>query len=208
MRKNITILSILCFWAYASTFAQVENAAIARGNKLYKEGQFEKAIEAYEQALKQNPENTIARYNLAAARFRSGKFEDAQKVYNEVLEKSNDDALKQKAAYNSGVAFTKQNKLWESIEAYKLALRMNPLDADARFNLQKALEELRRQQKKSPENKQDQKKEKKQEPQKQPPASKKQIEQWLQSLRQKEQEVQNKMQQNRSRSASKPEKDW
>lgn len=38
--------------------------------------------------------------------------------------------------------------------------------------------------------------------------NKKQIDQWLQSLRQKEQDVQKKMQQKNGKGVSKPEKDW
>ena len=82
---------------------------IAKGNKLYKEGKFEEAIAAYQQALQQNPKNITAKYNLAAARFRNSKFEEAQKEYEGVLEKTNDDKLKQKATYNNGVSLTKAN---------------------------------------------------------------------------------------------------
>jgi tetratricopeptide (TPR) repeat protein len=188
--------------------AQPENAAIAKGNKLYKDGKFEEAIAAYQQALQQNPENVTAKYNLAAARFRNSKFEEAQKEYEGVLEKTSDSKLKEKATYNNGVALIKQSKLEESIEAFKKALLLNPQDADTRFNLQKALEEEHKKNKAKEQPQQQKKQEKKKEPQKQPPASRKQIEQWMQSLRQKEQEVQQKMQQNKSRSVNKPEKDW
>jgi len=209
MRTKVTILSLYLMVASVIAFAQPENAVIAKGNKLYKEGKFEEAIAAYQQALQQNPENTTAKYNLAAARFRNSKFEEAQKDYEGVVEKTGDSKLKQKATYNNGVSLTKQTKLDESIDAYKKALLLNPQDADTRFNLQKALEERHKQNKAKEQQPQQQKKqEKKKEPQKQPPASRKQIEQWMQSLRQKEQEVQQKMQQNKNRSVNKPEKDW
>jgi len=208
MRTKVIILSLFLMVTSIIVIAQPENATIAKGNKLYKEGKFEEAIAAYQQALQQNPENITAKYNLAAARFRSSKFEEAQKDYEGVLEKTGDSKLKQKATYNNGVALTKQTKLDESIEAYKKALLLNPQDADTRFNLQKALEERHKQNKAKEQPQQQKKQEKKKEPQKQPPASRKQIEQWMQSLRQKEQEVQQKMQQNKNRSVNKPEKDW
>lgn len=206
-RKTILLLAVLL--ASATGFAQKENAAIAKGNNLYKDGKFAEAIAAYQQALQQNPNNLTAKYNLAAARFRSSKFDEAEKQYEEVQDKTNDNSLKHKSTYNSGVSLTKQTKLIESIEAYKQALRLDPSDTDTRFNLQKALEELRKQNKSKEKQQQPQQKkqEKKQEPQKQPPATKKMIEQWLQSLRQKEQEVQQKMQ-NKNRSVTRPEKDW
>ena len=125
---------------------------------------------------------------------------------------SRDKNFSQKAVYNKGVTLTKQKKLLESIEAYKKAVLMNPNDSDARFNLQKALSELKKQTE-NEENKeqQKQKQQKQQQPQQRPPQSKldkRKIEQYLQSLRQKEQEVQRKIQENRTRSVNRPEKDW
>ena len=207
--KLFSTISAFCFLLFTnSTWAQPENTAITDGNKLYKEGKFDKAIEAYQLALTQNPKNAVARYNLAAALFRNSKMEEAEKEYEETEQQTSDNVLKQKATYNNGVSLTKQNKLEESIAAYKKALRMNPSDNEARFNLQKALEELRKKNKQPDKKNEQQKNDKKPEPQKQPPANKKVIEQWLQSLRQKEQEVQKKMQQNKNRSVTQPEKDW
>ncbi len=207
--KLFATISSFCWLLFTTTaWAQPENTAIADGNKLYKKGKFDKAIEAYQLALTQNPRNAVARYNLAAALFRNSKLEDAEKEYEGIGQQTSDNGLKQKATYNNGVSLTKQNKLEESIAAYKKALHMNPSDEEARFNLQKALEELRKKNKQPDKKNQQQKKDKKPEPQKQPPANKKMIEQWLQSLRQKEQEVQKKMQQNKSRSVTQPEKDW
>ena len=77
--------------------AQKENEAIDRGNKFYKDGEFDKAAAAYEEALTQNPANAIARYNLAAARYRIAKFEEAQKEYDETVTKTGDNTLKQKS---------------------------------------------------------------------------------------------------------------
>lgn len=203
-----TILSFCWLLLTNTASAQPENTAIADGNNLYKEGKFDKAIEAYQLALRQNPKNAVARYNLAAALFRNSKLEEAEKKFEESWQQTTDNGLKQKATYNNGVSLTKQNKLEESIAAYKKALQMNPSDEETRFNLQKALEELRRKNKQPDKKNQQQKKDKKPEPQKQPPANKKMIDQWLQSLRQKEQEVQKKMLQNKSRSVTQPEKDW
>ena len=74
-----TILSFCWLILTNTASAQPENTAIADGNKLYKEGKFDKAIEAYQVALTQNPKNAVARYNLAAALFRNSKLEEAEK---------------------------------------------------------------------------------------------------------------------------------
>lgn len=187
--------------------AQDENAAIREGNKLYHERQFDKALPAYQKAIEQNPQNSTARLNLANARYRTGNLPDAERSFDELLQKTNDRNYKIKGYYNKGVTLTKQKKLQESIDAYKQTLKLDPTDEDARFNLQKALTELKRQnqgkEQKQPQKKQQQKKQ----PQ-QNKLDKRKIEQYLKSLEQKEQEVQRKIQQNRSRSVTQPEKDW
>jgi len=185
--------------------AQDENAAIREGNKQYKQRQFEAALPAYQKAIEQNPKNSIARYNLANARFRTGNLEEADKSFDELIEKTDEKTYKEKGYYNKGVTLTKQKKLLESIEAYKSSLKLNAADEDARFNLQKALTELKKQtgqEQKQPQQKQQQKQKQ------QNKLDKRKIEQYLKSLEQKEQEVQRKIQQNRSRSVTQPEKDW
>jgi len=204
--KYILLTILLSSIASFAAFSQQENDLLAEGNRLYKEGKYEEAIPYYKKALEANSSNLTALYNLSAVLSKTGKPEDAEKGFETIAKNGNDKSLLQKSHYNQGVMLSRQKKLEESIAAYKKALSLDPTDEDSRFNLQKALEELRQ---KQPQKKNEQdKKDKKQEQQQTPPANKKQMEQWLQSLRQKEQEVQKKMQQNRSRANKQPEKDW
>ena len=186
--------------------AQDENAAIREGNKLYHERQFEKALPAYQKAVEQNPKNLTARYNLANARYRTGNLPDAEKSFDELIENTAENNYKVKGYYNKGVTLTKQKKLLESIEAYKNALKIDPTDEDTRFNLQKALLELKKQTQSQDQKQPQQKQQQKQKPDNK--LDKRKIEQYLKSLEQKEQDVQRKIQQNRSRSVTQPEKDW
>ena len=213
MSKHLYI-AVACSLLTLSLSAQTENKTIQKGNKLYKQGQFEKALPEYEKAVTENPKNPVPYYNLGNARFRSDDFANSEKAYDDAAGKATTQNFKQQSLYNKGVSLSKQKKLQESIDAYKQSLRLNPQDLDNRFNLEKALSEQKKQQQqqeqkqpKEQEKKKDQKKQQKQQPQQQK-LDKKKIEQYLKSLEQKEQEVQRKMQQNRARSASQPEKDW
>ena len=182
------------------TFSQTPNSLIRKGNQLYKQGDFDKSLSEYERAIKLDPENPLANFNFGNALFRKEKWEDAQKSFENAIAKSTDDVIREKAFYNKGVALTKQKKLEESIEAYKDALRLNSNDEDARINLQKALLELK---------KKNESQEQKEKPKpQQSKLNKKEVEQLLKALRQREQEVQQKMQQNKTRGVSQPEKDW
>jgi Ca-activated chloride channel homolog len=207
LKNFLTILFFLL--ATCVAYAQAGTESIRAGNRLYKQKNYQQALPEYQRAAAQDPANPVARYNLGNAQFRSNQFGEAEKEYEATVNSANQKDFKQKATYNKGVALSKQKKLLESIEAYKNAVTLNPADADARFNLQKALSEL----KKETENDQKKQEQKQQKPQpkpqqQQPKVSKRQIEQWLNSLRQKEQEIQRKMQENRTRSVNRPEKDW
>jgi len=205
---NLKSLHItLCFAIVAiSSVAQTTEDPMNLGNQRYLQGKYSEAVPFYQQILQKNNSNFNAWYNLGAAYYKSDKADEALAAYDGIIKSSADPKLVQKAWYNKGVVLTHQKKLLESIEAYKKALRLDPTDEDARFNLQKALEELRKQQKQKKE--QQKNKQTEQESPEQSPMNKKQIDQWLQSLRQKEQDVQKKMQQKNGKGVSKPEKDW
>jgi tetratricopeptide (TPR) repeat protein len=211
MKNNKTIFLLLFGMISASSaFAQTQNTLIRKGNQLYREGEFDKSLSEYEKAVKLDSQNALANFNYGNALFRKEKWEEAQKNFENVITRP-DEAMRQKAFYNKGVALTKQKKLEESIEAYKSALRLNATDEDARINLQKALLELKKKNESQPkkDQKQEQKPKQKEKPKpQQSKFNKKEVERLLQALRQKEQEVQKKMQQNKTRSVSQPEKDW
>ncbi|MEP7256837.1 MAG: tetratricopeptide repeat protein [Flavitalea sp.] len=204
---------IMATGIFSTALAQTENTLIHKGNKKYKLGQFDKALPFYEKALAANGSDPVARYNAGDAFFRNKQWVEAETAFDHAGASGNEATLREKALYNKGVALTKQNKMEESITAYKQALTLNPADEDARVNLQKALLELK---KKNPppqeKEKKEDKKNDKQKNEKPPPSqsrlTKKQVEQLLKALQQREQQAQQKMQQSRLRSGTKPDKDW
>lgn len=182
---------------------------------MYKQKNYEASEQEYNKALTENPKNATALYNNGNAQFRSNKMDNAVQSYDNTIDNSNDKAVREKSFYNKGVALAKQQKLQESIDAWKESLKIDPNDNEARENLQKALLELKKQQeqnknKEKQNNKQQQQDQKKQEQkpqQQQSKLTKQQVEQLLKALQQKEKEVQQKMQKGNS-SPTKPEKDW
>ena len=194
------------------TKAQTDNRIVIKANKFYKEGKFDEAIAEYRKAAGTNPQDGVVQYNLANAIFKKESFDDALATYDKSIELKKDNIFREKNIYNKGVSYTRQKKLIESISEYKTALKINPSDEDARHNLQKALHE-QRQQNQSKDNKPDpqkkqQQQQKKQQPKDQSKFNRKQVEQLMKALRQKEQDIQQKMQQNRTRATSQPDKDW
>ena len=219
------ILTAVCFlFALPALVAQQPGSFIHSGNKLYKQRNYASSAGEYKKALAQTPDHPLANYNLGNALFRNNELEEAESSYdNTVNNKNSRKPVVEKAYYNKGVAFSKQQKLQESIDAWKNALKIDPADKEARENLQKALMEQKKQQQqqqkdkkedKKKDDKKDKKEEEKQNKEKQEPQpqqsrlNKKQVEQLLKALAQKENEVQQKMQQKNASTAGRQEKDW
>jgi Ca-activated chloride channel homolog len=196
--------------------AQQTEGLIRQGNRAYKKNDFDKSQTEYRKALGLSPANANANYNLGNASFRKNNFEEAAKSYDATIQ-SADSGLREKAYYNKGVALLKQKKIDESIEAWKDALKIDGTDSAARDNLTRALMEKKKQQQqnnhddKKKQDPKDDKNKKNQPPQpkqQQSKLTKQQVEQLLKALAQKEQEVQDKINQNKTRSLTQQEKDW
>lgn len=221
MSKNIFI-TILCNLLLVLSYGQNQNvnSAIRNGNKLYQQKIFDQSAAEYKKAITVSPENPVANYNLGNAQFRTNQYDEATNSFESTIVNSKEKPVKEKSFYNKGVAYSKQQKLDESIEAWKNALKLDGKDEEARENLQKALLEKKKQQQKQDQKKdknekkkEDQKQDKNKQKQDQKPdqqqskLNKKQVDQLLKALAQKEKEVQQKMQQQNA-SPTKQDKDW
>jgi tetratricopeptide (TPR) repeat protein len=198
--------------------AQQADVLVRKGNRLYKQKQLEQSQKAYEEAVHAAPGDPTANFNLGDAFFRQNNFDSAAKSFGAGADNSPDSALRQNSLYNKGVALVKGQKLKESIDAWEKALKINPSDQETRENLQKALLELKRQQqqqqdqkKKQDQQQQQKKQDQKDQQQQQPQPSKltkQQAEQLLKSLQERENELQQKMNQSKAKSSNQPDKDW
>lgn len=197
-----------------SSVLRAQNGEVARGNRYFKEGDFDKAEQSYRKALNKK---TIpaAQYNLGNTLYKKNKVDDAIASYDEAASAATDAETKSKALYNKGVLYHKNNRLGEAIAAYKEALRLTPDDAEIRKNLQLALMAQRKQKEPQDQKPKQQEQKPKEDNQKKPEEpkpqksklSQKQAEQYLKALEQKERELQEKMHK-KTAVPSQPEKDW
>lgn len=179
--------------------AQKPDALIKSGNEYYSKGFMAAAEKDYDKAL-HTKYHTIALMNKGNALYKQGKHTEAIKAYQEVWAKTaNDKMLRSGAYYNTGVVYSSQQKIEESIEQYKNALRLNWKDQKARENLQKALLEKKRggggaqSQQQNPA---------------QSNMSKSQARQQLQKLEEKEKNTQQKISKEKSQYSGSAGKDW
>lgn len=121
-----------------------------RGNRLYREGRLEEAVAAYQEALAAGDESPELLYNLGTALLGLGRLEEAESHLAGSL-RSIEPELRQRAHYNLGHRYLVEARsqegggqertrlLEQAVEAYKHALRLDPGDADAKWNLELAL---------------------------------------------------------------------
>ncbi len=206
------ILTLCLFFISFSARSQKADNTIKKGNDLYKEKQYVNAGEEYKRAIEIEPENQTAKFNLGNAFFKQDNKVEAAQLFTGITSSTKETSLLSKAFYNKGVILSQQKNLEASIEAYKSALRNDANDKEARENLQKALLELKKKTPPPPKKKeQDKKKQQQQNQQKKQQQSKlspKEAEQRLKLLEQKEKEVQQRVQTQKSKTAASSNKDW
>jgi Ca-activated chloride channel family protein len=105
------------------------------GNRLYQEGDFAGALEAYREAQVERPD--LAELNLNAANALD-RLEEYERAVDEVLRAFpiDDPALAFRAEYGLGNHYFRLGRLADAFEAYRRALVLDPSDADAKFNLE------------------------------------------------------------------------
>jgi Ca-activated chloride channel homolog len=208
--KLIACSLLLVACNFSSSFAQQSNSVIKQGNEAYKSGDYNAAIKDYSKALETDKKNTTAWFNMGNALQKTMNSEDAAKSYDEAINNATDDDLRSKAYYNKALAMLQQKKLQAAINALKQSLRLTPEDNDARENLQKALNEQKKQQQQQQQNQKQNNTQQQQQQQKQKQQKmmdKRMMEQKFQELRNQEKEIQKQLQQQKA-STQQQEKDW
>jgi Ca-activated chloride channel homolog len=127
---------------------------LERGNRLYREGRYADAVEAYRRALSGGESSAELHYNMGTALLRLGRFDEAEENLRRALV-GVEPELRRRSFYNLGNRFLEAARanggagaeplLESAVEAYKRALRLRPGDDDAKWNLELALREQERQ---------------------------------------------------------------
>jgi len=126
---------------------QHPEAYIRRGNRAYGKGEFKEAELEYRKALNVDSTNRKATFNLADAQYEQKKYAEAEKLFSGLLQDaSQPEAQGSDTWYNLGNTYFKQEKYEKSVEAYREALRRDPSNRPAKYNLSEALRKLAQQQ--------------------------------------------------------------
>ena len=158
MRKNIMSVFIPAMLLSATHLAPHLNASA--GEDAYNAREFIKAAEYYQRLLKKDPDNAKILYNSGVAAYKNNLYDEAIGAFEKAI-LTDDLDLQKKAYYNKGNALfrkgeeTEQSEpqktmaTWEqSLDAYMLAINLDPDDENARFNhdfVKNRLEQLQKQ---------------------------------------------------------------
>lgn len=132
--------------------------SVREGNESFESEEYRQAQEAYERALEAMPANPEATYNNANALYKQEAYEAAQSGYEQVLEGAVQPDLSQDATFNyarslheyarsaqeGGNAFESSQAYEKAKDAYKQTLRLRPDDRQAKYYLERAIEESER----------------------------------------------------------------
>lgn len=163
MKKAIYILmSVMLLGISAVPDAQASTRAerrlVTKGNKLYTERKFVEAESVYQEALRENPQSTSARYNLGLSQLRQVKnLKDSTPKTQKLIEGARQNfteaarnvkqrpGIAAKANYNLGNMEFNMEQYQKAIDYYKQSLRIDPDDDNARRNLRIAQKKLQQQ---------------------------------------------------------------
>ncbi len=118
---------------------------VARAQQLYDDGKYLEAYEAYQNVLRQQGGSDV-RYNAGNSLYRLKQYSEASKMYRDALAGASD-KLRDQTYFNMGNSFVRAAEdanalsgyLERATDAYEEALRLNPDDRDAKWNLEIAL---------------------------------------------------------------------
>ncbi len=143
--KHILLLITSLIILTISAFGQNERKFVRSGNKLFMEAvrdttkldtvKFSNAETEYRKALNKKPTDLKWNYNLADALYKQNRFDEAAGKFEDLAEKLETPEEKARALHNLGNSELMQQKIDESIESYKKALRQNPSDLETKYNL-------------------------------------------------------------------------
>jgi len=132
MNKIVYIIALL---VSGFLFSQEKDKNLFNGNQSFKQKNYATAEADYRVTeSKKSPKKTITSYNLGNSIYRQNQQGEAQIKYIQALESAKTKAEKHKIYHNLGNTFMMDKNYEAAAEAYKNALRNNPLDEETRYN--------------------------------------------------------------------------
>lgn len=181
--------------------------SIRTGNDAYWGQDYDAAVNAFQSAVYEKPENPITYHNLGTALYKLGNYRRAATVFRTSILKG-EIPNQADAYYNLGNAQFQLRDLTASIKSYENALRLNPHDADTKHNLALARQLLKEQQERNKQQQKDSREKRKSTKTEPSNLSKAETDTILELLTQNEDQQRQKILKQQLNSGYRRDKDW
>jgi Ca-activated chloride channel family protein len=138
--KLLSLIGIflLAGWSYGQSWRD----SLQSARKAYFSKKYDQAERSYLFAEKSLNGKTDLSSEKAQNAYRSGNYNGAIEQYKRGIKNAKTVAKKVDTHYNLGTAHLKQKQYKEAIQAYKNALRLDPFNNEAQYNLSQAIRKL------------------------------------------------------------------
>jgi tetratricopeptide (TPR) repeat protein len=140
--KHVLLFFVL---STAISFSQSFRSLNNKGIDHYKNREYSDAETNFKKAIELDTSKFNARFNLGNSYYKQNNFSEAEKAFHNSYSYAATDDQKARIHHNLGNTFLQQREYEKSIDEYKKALKLNPKDADTKYNLSYALEHLAQQ---------------------------------------------------------------
>lgn len=154
------IILMLHFSLLPAILAGGGEEKLKKGIVAYEAESWDEALNHFQNALVDEPENPQLHYNVGTALYKKERYEDAATSFEKALQ-TEDPKLQQAVYYNQGNTFYRMDKYQEAVASYKKAIDLDPEDINAKHNLELVrakLKEMADKQQQQQDQNQDQKK--------------------------------------------------
>lgn len=136
----LSFFSLVFFVSNAQTWTD----SLLKARQLYKSGDYETALNYYNNLDKSKPANIDLSSEIGQAAYKLGDVESAKQKFEEGLNNKNSKADKAKSYHNLGNSMMSEKNYQAAVNYYKEALRNNPGDEETRYNLSEAIRKLQK----------------------------------------------------------------
>ena len=134
VQRNLLLILFLLILP-SVLWGQSARSRVKAGNKLFAEAKYDQALNKYQDALLSQPANKRIQFNIGDTFYQKKKYEESLQEYQKVIG-TDELRLEEQSYFNLGNTLYRLEKLPESILAYQQALKLDPNDVDAKYNLE------------------------------------------------------------------------
>lgn len=132
--KKIILFTIILFSFFAKAQKKEKDKTLPKGNEAFAEKKYTEAEADYRISQSKFNKKAISTYNLANSIYKQKQVLESKYQYINALKKAKTKTEKHRIYHNVGNCLMAEKEYSGAVEAYKNALRNNPLDDETRYN--------------------------------------------------------------------------